>query len=165
MNAEKKTILAKKKRMQMKILGKDGCSYIVGAGNEGFENGVHYGHHGQLHPYGKRSPQEYPYNYDDYNLFVHPDKESLDNKYEASGAYTDRILHWDWDKHNEACRHVWNNEGQYWQDRTPEEIERFLNYYYDRSDFKVTKIVQSVNHSSGYPLWYIAWVCTDKIRD
>lgn len=98
---------------------------------------------------GTRDRFSYPYSYDPFMVWLNPnaDKQKADNT-----IYTDRLLMWDYDKHNLLCKKHFGNEGQQWENRDPKKIEAFLC---DWTGKKVTLIanIQYVNVSSGYPLW------------
>ncbi len=96
----------------------------------------------------ERTPHTHPYNYDSFLMW-----RGLPNKGANSSIYSDRLLQWDWDKHNELCRKHFGDEGQYWNDRDPEKIEAFLQDWCDDPRLKLHYIMQCCNQSSGYPLW------------
>jgi hypothetical protein len=96
-----------------------------------------------------RTKEEYPYSYDPYLLY-HTGEKSV------SGLYTDRLLQWDYDKHNRLCREVFGNEGQYWHDRSPKDINKFLNKWLGEK-VELVSIVQYCNASNGYPTWFLSW--------
>lgn len=95
-----------------------------------------------------RTKASHPYSYQPFEVW-RSDKEQGD-----SGVYSDRLYQWDSQKFNACCREVWGNEGQYFDDRSPEDIERFLQLYFDKPGIRLTRIVECCNQSSGYPLWY-----------
>jgi hypothetical protein len=71
----------------------------------------------------------------------------------ATGTiYSDRLLQWDYDKHNRLCRKHFGNEGQLWADRDPKKIEAFLCDWTGKEIVLIANI-QYVNISSGFPLW------------
>jgi hypothetical protein len=98
----------------------------------------------------------YPYTYDPFMIWYNDDIKTLqDNNGQlrnVSTIYTDRLLQWDWNKHNRLCRKHFGNEGQLWDNRDPKKIEAFLS---DWTEKKVTLIanIQYVNMASGYPVW------------
>ncbi len=74
----------------------------------------------------------------------------------SNGAdYSDRLMQFDYDKFNRCCKEVWDNEGQYFDlnSRSPEQIERFLQLYYEDDEIKLIDIIEECNASSGYPVW------------
>lgn len=98
----------------------------------------------------KRTPLTHPYSYDPYVIWQ---AEGDAN----GGCYSDRLLEWDWDKHNELCRKHFGDDGQRWDNREPEKIEAFLRDFHGIPDLKLIRIMQGANQSSGYPYWYFAW--------
>lgn len=100
-------------------------------------------------PQNIAKPQaSYPYTYDPFLIFFNEEakKEATDS------IYTDRLLQWDWEKHNKLCRKHFGNEGQYWSQRDPKKIEAFLCDWTGKRIVLVANI-QCVNVSNGYPLW------------
>jgi len=95
----------------------------------------------------KRTKWEYPYSYDPFltwkNNFI---------KNKSNAVYSDRLMQWDFKKFNKCCKKVWGNEGQYFYNREPEDIEKFLNLYWSK-EIKLTTIEEGCNVSSGYPIW------------
>lgn len=97
----------------------------------------------------RRSMREYPYSYDEFVVWKSDDyKRSADNHTVCS----DRMYQWDYKKYNKCCREVWGNEGQYFDNRSREDIERFLQLYFGH-DLKLVAIAQACNASNGYPYW------------
>ena len=96
----------------------------------------------------EKTKSEYPYSYDPY--FIYFNEEA---KVEPTGTiYTDRMLHQDWDKHNELCRKHFGNEGQYWHDREHKKIQAFLSDWVGKPVILIANI-QYCNISNGYPHW------------
>lgn len=71
----------------------------------------------------------------------------------TSTVYSDRLLQWDYDKHNELCRKHFGNEGQYWKNRQPEKIEAFLRDWMNDQSVVLCRIEEHTNQSNGYLLW------------
>ena len=69
--------------------------------------------------------------------------------------YSDRLYEWDREKYNDACRQIWNNQGQmfYVGERSPEETERFLQIYTRDPELKLLSIFRYTNQSNGYDVW------------
>lgn len=103
----------------------------------------------QFLPQNITKPQmSYPYNYDPFLIFFNEDA-----KQEAADTiYTDRLLQWDWEKHNKLCRKHFGNEGQMWGNRDHKKIEAFLCDWTGKRIVLVANI-QYVNVSNGYPHW------------
>ena len=91
---------------------------------------------------------EYPYTYDPFFIYFNEK-----TKQEATSTiYTDRLLLWDWDKHNRLCRKHFGDEGQRWQNRPTDKIEAFLSDWTGKNIMLIANI-QYVNVSNGYPCW------------
>jgi hypothetical protein len=94
---------------------------------------------------GKRTKLTHPYNYDPFVIW--------DNGEKADGTvYSDRLLQWDWDKHNDLCEKHFGNKGQYWNRRDPKKIEAFLCDYFGEP-VMLTMIEEHCNQATGYPCW------------
>ena len=94
----------------------------------------------------ERTPHEFPYSYDAYVI----SKKSDNYKH---CVYSDRLLQWNYDKHNELCLKHFGNEGQYWSDRSDDKIEAFLRDYLDKPELELVGIMNGCNVSNGYPYW------------
>lgn len=109
----------------------------------------------------ERPESDHPYSYSTHctwailgNARKKIDKMEITN---LSGIYSDRLFTSDALKYNMACREVWGNEGQYFDSRTPKDIEKMLQIIYENPKLKLYRILKSCNASSGYPVWYFAW--------
>ena len=108
----------------------------------------------------KRTKQTNPYNYDDYVLWDDGSgrgdpKTKVDRR---DGAYSDRMMQWDYDKFNRCCQEIFGNQGQYFNNREPAEIEKFLRKYFGKPNLVLVRILESCNQATGYPLWYFRWI-------
>lgn len=89
-----------------------------------------------------------PYGYKDHYIYK--------TKGKSNGCdYSDRLMQFDYDKFNRCCEEVWGNKGQMFHQgtRSPKDIERFLQLYYDDDEVKLIAIAEGCNVSSGYPTW------------
>lgn len=95
-----------------------------------------------------KTKYSHPYTYDPFLIFFNEEAKQEP----TDSIYTDRLLEWDWDKHNHLCQKHFSNQGQYWNDRDPKKIEAFLCDWVGK---KVTLVanIQYVNMSSGFPVW------------
>ena len=93
-----------------------------------------------------RTPEDYSYSYDAYVI----SKKAEEYQHVV---YSDRLLQWDYDKHNELCKKHFGNEGQYWSGRGFDKIEAFLQDYYDLPKLELVGIMEGCNVSSGFPYW------------
>ena len=104
----------------------------------------------------ERTPRTHPYNFDSYVIWKD------DNYKEANcSCWSDRLLQWDYKKTRALMKKHFGNEGDYYDDRNPEDVEKFLQDYYDDNSLKLLVIMKGCNHASGYPLWHF-WFKVDK---
>jgi len=96
----------------------------------------------------ERTPISHPYSYDAYVIWGKKDKK-------AHAVYTDRLLEWDWGKHDRLCMKHFGNKGQYWENRDPKDIQAWLRDYNDNQKLILTMVMQCCNVSSGYPIWVL----------
>ena len=96
----------------------------------------------------KRTRLTHPYNYDGFVLWRGGENG------EATGTiYTDRLIQWDFDKHDELCVKHFGNRGQYWDQREPEKIEAFLRDWTGCAELRLILVMQYCNQATGYPTW------------
>lgn len=95
----------------------------------------------------KRTPYTHPYSYDGFVTYRGGKNEEV-----TGTVYSDRLLQWDYEKTRKLMKKHFKNSGDYYNDRTPKQIEAFLC---DRLDKKVALVLvmQYCNQSSGYPVW------------
>ena len=112
-----------------------------------------YGYGGNISRYvdwdGKpisRTPDEYRYSYDAYVV-----SKKADNYKHV--VYSDRLLQWDYNKHDKLCQKHFGNKSQYWDGRSFEKIESFLRDFFDDKELQLVGIMKGCNISSGYPYW------------
>jgi len=96
----------------------------------------------------KRNSRTNPYNYDTFIMIGEPNIERT-----TSSCYTDRLYQWDSKKYNDSAMEVFGNEGQFWSQRSKSDIEKFLKLYFSDETIDLVRVLQTCNHSSGYPLW------------
>jgi len=96
----------------------------------------------------KRTPITHPYSYDAYVIWGAKNKDS-------HGVYTDRLLQWDYKKHNELCKLIWDNTSQLWDSRQPKDIQTFLRKYNNDENIILTMVMKCYNVSNGYPVWIL----------
>lgn len=75
----------------------------------------------------------------------------------GGSAYSDRMYVWNPDKFNKVCLEVFGNNGQSFDGRKPEQIELFLNKYYNKKTLRLIEVRRWVNRSNGFPLWSFLW--------
>ena len=97
----------------------------------------------------ERTPQTHPYSYEEFVVF-----KSQDFKTDDIAVYHDRMLQWNCDAFSKSVRTVWPDtpESQMFGEKTPKDIERFLNLYFGKK-IKLTAVLQGCNVSNGFPYW------------
>lgn len=94
----------------------------------------------------ERTKEEYPYSYSPITIWI-------DSKVQANATvYSDRLHRMDYKKYNRLCKEIWGDESQYFDDRQPKDIEKFLSMFFNR-EIKLVRIREECNQSSGYPYW------------
>ena len=104
---------------------------------------------GYFDEYGKpckRTPLTNPYNYDGYVIWQTEGKPN-------STIYSNRLLQWDWNKHNTLYQKHFGDNGQRWENREPGKIEAFLQDWENNQNLKLIRVMQYCNQASGYPVW------------
>lgn len=101
-----------------------------------------------------KTKASHPYSYDPITQYV---SAAAHENRSVGTIYTDRLLQWDYDKHNLLCKKHFDNEGQYWDQREPEAIEAFLRDWCDDQGICLTRIVEVCNVSTGYPTWQLTY--------
>ena len=96
----------------------------------------------------ERTPHEYPYSYD--SFVIHRVGANEDA---TSTIYSDRILQWDYKKARKLMAKHFGESGDYWNNREPKKIEKFLREYCKDKTIEIVYIMEHCNRSSGYPLW------------
>lgn len=95
---------------------------------------------------GIRTKFQYPYNYDPFTIWCGPGVPT-------DSVYTDRLLSWDFEKHNRLCEKYFGNTGQRWGNRDPKKVEQFLRDWFENPSIRLCEIVECCNQSNGFPLW------------
>lgn len=95
----------------------------------------------------ERTKFDHPYSYDGFVTYRNGKNE------EATGTvYSDRLLQWDYEKTRKLMKKHFGNTSDYYSERNPEKIEKFLSEYMGKK-IKIIFIMEYCNVSSGYPLW------------
>lgn len=95
----------------------------------------------------ERSKHEYPYSYDGFVTYRGGKNEETTNT-----VWSDRLLQWDYEKTRSLMKKHFGTQGDYYFERTPEQIESFLSEYLGEK-VKLILIMEYCNVSSGYPVW------------
>ena len=103
----------------------------------------------------ERNEHEYPYSFSNHCTWVASHNELAEaEKLTNSGViYSDRMFEAAADKYNQACRDIFNNQGQNFSSRLPKDIEKMLRLYFDTPSLVLTHIYKSCNVSNGFPIW------------
>jgi hypothetical protein len=97
----------------------------------------------------ERTKQQYPYSY---SPFVTWRKPGLKGRGEH-GVYSDRLLQWDFDKHDSLCQKHFGDKAQMWYSRAPAAIEAFLRDYFNKPELELQLVMEGCNVGNGYPVW------------
>ena len=95
-----------------------------------------------------RDRMSYPYSYDPFLIYWNEETEGIECN---NSIYTDRLSGWDYNKLRSLSQKHFGEQGDYWNNRSPEKIEAFLSEWTGK---KVTLIanIQYVHLSNGFPL-------------
>lgn len=107
--------------------------------------------HGPIDEHGNpvtRTKQTHPYSYDGFVQYRGGKNEEANDT-----IYSDRLLMWDFNKHDELCKKHFDNTSQYWSQRDHGSVEAFLRDWTDNQDLKLILIMEYCNVSNGYPCW------------
>jgi hypothetical protein len=112
---------------------------------------THGAYHGPVDEFDnpvKRTKQTHPYTYDGFIVWRGGKNE------EANGTiYSDRLYLWNFKKHDELCKKHFGDEKQYWSQRDPKLIEKFLQDWCENPKLRLIFVMEYCNQSSGYPVW------------
>jgi len=100
----------------------------------------------------ERKRHDWPYSYDAYVIF------KKRQEYQHT-SYSDRLFQQDHVKYNKLTQKHFNNNSQYWNDKTPEQIEAFLRDFFNKPDLELIGIMEGCNVSNGYPYWIFMYNC------
>jgi hypothetical protein len=95
-----------------------------------------------------RTKTSHPYTYDGFVLH-----RMGENKEAESTIYSDRLMQWDFKKHDELLMKHFGDQGQYWNRRDVKGIEAFLRDWCEDPELKLILVMEYCNQSSGYPCW------------
>lgn len=94
----------------------------------------------------ERPKNRYPYSYSPFRIY----KRNWSSN--DLSVDSDRLFEWDSEKYDRLSEEVFGNTGQYFFRRYPEEIQLFLQRYFNRR-ILITGIMECCNASNGYPYW------------
>jgi hypothetical protein len=105
----------------------------------------------------RKTKMTHPYSYDAFVIFLHDEPKV------ANGTiYSDRLLMWDFDKHDKLCQKHFGNRGQYWNHREPEKVEAFLRDWCEDEELVLVRVSEYCNVSNGFPLWRFDYYQKEK---
>ena len=94
----------------------------------------------------ERPKSEYPYSYSPYRIYRRCYMSS------DKGVDSDRMFQQDSEKFDSLCLDIWGNTSTCFGNRLPEEIQLFLERYFDKR-ILLTGIMEACNFATGYPYW------------
>jgi len=113
-----------------------------------FVSGCFFGQVEEFDQPVKKSKHEYPYSYDGFVTYRNGKNE------DANGTiYSDRLLQWDYEKTRSLMKKHFGESGDYWNSRSPEKIQSFLQEWTDDKKLKLVLVMEYCNMSNGYPVW------------
>lgn len=95
-----------------------------------------------------RTKESHPYSYDGFVQW-----RGGPNSLVTSTIYSDRLVQFDFDKHDALCMKHFGNKGQYWYGRDPMKIQEFLRDWTNDPELTLVFIMEYCNQASGYPCW------------
>lgn len=106
---------------------------------------------GYVDEYGnpiERTPHTHKFNYDGFVTHrVGPNSEA------NLTVYSDHLLIQDYKKTRELMTKHFKNEGDYYTNRKPNDIEAFLRERLNKPNLKLIFIMEYCHQQSGYPYW------------
>lgn len=75
----------------------------------------------------------------------------------TANVYSDRLLQWDFVRTKDLMHKYFGDKGDYYDDRKPEQIEAFLRERLELPNLNLVTIMESVNVSNGYPVWFFGY--------
>lgn len=107
-----------------------------------------------------RTKITHPYSYATFVLWRSNKPVTLES---SDSCDSDRMYTWNYKRHDNCCKEVWNNEGQYFDQRSPESIQKFLRLYFRNDTIVLNMIEEWCNQSSGYPGWHFSYTYNGKL--
>ena len=93
-----------------------------------------------------RTKYTHPYNYN-------PITQYDTGKKANNTVYTDRLNQWDFEKSRKLREKHFGDIGDYWDTRSPEDIESFLRDYTNNNDLELIRVIEYCNQATGFPVW------------
>jgi len=123
-------------------------NYINNNDFDEFGNLVNYFYRDENGNLVNRTKEKYPYSYDFFVTYDNRSKVITNNT-----VYSDRMWEWDSVKYDKCTKEIWNDCRQVFFNSSPQDIEKFLQLYFNNGNLILTLIMEGCNQSSGYPLW------------
>ncbi len=98
-----------------------------------------------------RTKQSHPYSYDAFIIWRNEEHKP------TSTIYSDRLLQWDFAKHDTLCKKHFGDRGQYWNNRQPEIIEAFLRDWCEDNTLILTCLTEYCNASNITLYCFYKW--------
>lgn len=115
----------------------------------------------------ERPKSEYPYSYSAFCIF-NASQKKLDavkkDSLDTFSVYTDRLFSENPSKFNSAALSVFENKSQYFDNKDPSLIEKFLQVYYSDTSICLLKIIEECNVSNGFPTWYFKYSSSSSVQ-
>ena len=96
----------------------------------------------------RRTKYSHPYNYDGFVLW-----RAKGNPRGNDTIYSDRLMQWDFKKHDQLLMKHFGDTGQYWDKRDVKLIEAFLRDWTEKPALELVMVMEYCNQSTGYPCW------------
>lgn len=109
-----------------------------------------------------RTKWSHPYSYDPIVQF---ERRDVPEGVKIESPYTDRMRRWEPELFRTLQKKHFDNEGDYWDNRSPQDIEAFLRDYYSSPELVLTKVIEHCNVSNGYPVWQLFYYGRDTSND
>lgn len=120
-----------------------GCEYIGNDGKSHMTMAIPY----KPEEYEFKSKYSHPYSYSPIIIF------GEDNGKEQECVYSDRMFQWDYEKTEKLLMKYFGKPSQYFNDKDPAIVEKFLQERFGYHNLKLLMIVEWCNVATGYPLW------------
>lgn len=91
-----------------------------------------------------------PYDFDPITHYVADD---VPEDAKVSSLYCDRLKDHYPGTFDELSKKHFGNVRDFWEDRSPESIEAFLQELLDRPTLRLAGIIETCNVANGYPVW------------
>lgn len=108
----------------------------------------------------EKTPSTHPYSYDTFATYVSP---YYDGEGKYISVYSDRILQWDYDLTRKLMKKHFDNDGDYYNSRDPEDIEAFLRERFNKPKLSLMVIQEGCNIGNGFPFWIFTYEDLEEV--